>query len=518
LVVLLERDDQARELYTEYLVGEGYRVRAEALFDDAISALGGAPTTAGPVTGSGSGAGGAKRGGVVPLVIAGIAPGGATVAQIATAIRRASPYTALLALLGRDAMEGTLRAVRDGALEALAKPVTAEALAASVKRCLETVQILGRHPEMRQAVFAYQAARRLQRASDPGTLAEQLLDVCLHVTGADAGTVLRPGDGTMDVHAVRHLDEAGARELAGGLDFAALQRTPGIVVLASPPSGSGVANAANPANAANAANAGNAANVASVASETGAGAAASASPGRGRGKTVAQVAVVRVGEPGSERLWVALVFGQKSHAAWQALSAPARATREGELLLYTSQALLAIDVASRWPDGAEPSIDPLTDLVDARSLERAVGHEVQLARRSERPVTVMALELGRLDELHAQHGELAAGQSLIEAARLVTRSVRDVDLVARTGPQQFGVLLAGSDKNGGARVAERLRHVFSSHRFLAREGLDAQLALGVGVAVYPADGKTAAELLAAAGLASRGQPAAKAARRRAKSG
>lgn len=449
-IVLLERDDQARELYTEYLVGEGFRVRAEPLFDDAMAAV--------------------SKGGV-PLVVAGIAPGGATVGQIATAIRRASPHTALLALLGRDASEGTLRAVRDGALEALAKPVAAEVLAASVRRCLETVALLEQNPEMRRAMLTYQAARRLQRALDPATLAEQLLDVCLYATGGEGGVVLRPGaDGAMEVWGARQLDEAGARELAAGLDWAVLTAQPGLVVpVPGAPGGDGA----------------------------GGGAA------RGRGKAVAQLTLVRVGTPGEERLWVGVLHSPKSAAAWAGLGEPERTAREQDLALFASQAMLAMDLADRFPAGGEPQIDPLTDLVDARALERAVAHDLQLAQKSERQVAVLALEVGRLDEVKQAHGDLVAGQALVEAARLVTRSVRDVDLVARTGPQSFGVLLAATDGTGATRAADRLRSVFQAHRFLAREGLDVQLAVGVGTAIYPEGGDGARGLLDAAHQAAR---------------
>src|SRR5688572_10711503 len=77
-IVLLERDDFARELLTDYLVGHGFRVQAETQLDDAM---------------------GAFKKGPVPVVVAGIGPGGFPVAELAARIRRVSPYTQLLAIL-----------------------------------------------------------------------------------------------------------------------------------------------------------------------------------------------------------------------------------------------------------------------------------------------------------------------------------------------------------------------------------------------------------------------------------
>jgi diguanylate cyclase (GGDEF)-like protein len=472
-IVLFERDDLARELYTEYLVGEGYRVRAEALFDDAMAAL-------------------KKQ--QVPLVIAGIAPGGATVAQIAAAIRRTSPHTVMLALLGRDAAEGTLRAVRDGALEALAKPVSAEALSLGVRRCLETTNLLERQPEMRRHFTTYNAARRIQRAVDTSTIAEFLLDASLATTGAEAGVVIRPPRATSEapeVWAARQMDEGTARELALGLDWITLRQQHGPVVwipalplnaspskMKTPPTGVPILNGSD---------------------VTPHPAPLPVPPPRTRGKALAQLLMVRVGAPGAEKLWLAVACGTKATQALVSAPEFERAVSEHELALYASQAAFALDMLRTHPDGAlEGSIDPLTDLLDARSLSRNIGHEIELAKKGERGLAVLTLDVQQLPEVRVAQGALVVGQALVECARLLSRQVREVDLVARIGDETFGVLLASTDLKGGERAGERIRNAFAGHRFLAREGLDLPLSVTVGVAGFPEHGQDAAGLLEAA--------------------
>src|SRR5689334_13819617 len=95
LLVLLESDDFARELYTDYLVTQGHRVRGETQLDDALAALG--------------------KG--TPLLIAGISPGSVAIAELVARMRRVAPHTALMVILSRDASEGAVRALREGALE-----------------------------------------------------------------------------------------------------------------------------------------------------------------------------------------------------------------------------------------------------------------------------------------------------------------------------------------------------------------------------------------------------------------
>src|SRR5215831_16078543 len=154
LIVLYESDDFARELYTDLLVAQGFRVRAEAQLGEALAAV--------------------QKG--AALLVAGIAPGSLAVAEIVAQTRRAGPATPVMVILSRNAAEGSLRALRDGALEALTAPVSAEALALAATRCLETVALFERLPELSRHVELFHATQRLQRAPDWPNLARELLD------------------------------------------------------------------------------------------------------------------------------------------------------------------------------------------------------------------------------------------------------------------------------------------------------------------------------------------------------
>lgn len=446
LIVLLERDDTARELYTENLVSGGFRVRAEALFDDAVAAL--------------------KKGGV-PLVVAGIAPGGATAYQLASAIRRASPHTVLLALLGREAAEGALRAVRDGAFEALTKPISADALLLSVHRCLQTTAMLERTPELRRHVESFQAARRLQRIYEPIAMADALVDASLAATGADAGFVLAPGDAGPQVIAARYLEEAVARELATCWSSAAFPAAADSALWFTGGQGplSGV---------------------------------------KGRGaRHAAELIVLRVGAPGSEHMWVTLLYKEKSKALADLLARgdAARAALLAELARYGMEAEFALTTAARFADGAgEVSIDPLTDLADGRTLARTLTRELARVRKNGGHAAVLSLAVAGLAEATALQ-PLAAGQALVEASRILLRAVRDVDMVARTGEYEFGVILMGTDAVGAARAAKRLHATFVGRKFLSREGLELKLTAGVGVAAFPDHGDAGQALLDAAAQA-----------------
>lgn len=167
-----------------------------------------------------------------------------------------------------------------------------------------------------------------------------------------------------------------------------------------------------------------------------------------------------------------------------------------ERALYAAQAAVAREALSRYPGATTAGdLDPLTELYDRSYLERALAHELARAERGGPPVAAIAVDLAGFREINDRHGHLLGGQVVVELARLVSRAVRDFDLVARVGPDEIGVVLVGTDRRDAERVAARIREAVLGHRFLAREGLDLRLAVEVGIACGPEPGDTGHTLL-----------------------
>jgi two-component system cell cycle response regulator len=86
-------------------------------------------------------------------------------------------------------------------------------------------------------------------------------------------------------------------------------------------------------------------------------------------------------------------------------------------------------------------------------------------------------------------------QLLVEMARLLKGCVRDHDVVARYGGDEYVVLLRHTDSSGAWKVAERIRRTVEQHRFLAREGYALALSTCIGVASFPEHALEKATLL-----------------------
>ena len=124
-------------------------------------------------------------------------------------------------------------------------------------------------------------------------------------------------------------------------------------------------------------------------------------------------------------------------------------------------------------------------------------YEVERARRAGRPMSLLAIRPDELDFLAAAGGEsLLRLLNLIDAA--IEGTVRAIDVVGRTGPAQFEVVLPETGAEGARTVAERIRLRIDSTRPELSPGRPVGVTVSIGVATHPADGADDVTLSAAA--------------------
>ncbi len=144
--------------------------------------------------------------------------------------------------------------------------------------------------------------------------------------------------------------------------------------------------------------------------------------------------------------------------------------------------------------------DGLTHLPNRTLLIDRIDRSIAHARRNDRAVGVLFVDLDRFKEVNDSFGH-AAGDSLLKAvANRLRDCVRDEDTVARLSGDEFVVLLPHLNATSevlvvAERVLEALAHPFT----VAEEHV--LVAASVGIAVYPDDGATAEEVLGSADAA-----------------
>ena len=144
--------------------------------------------------------------------------------------------------------------------------------------------------------------------------------------------------------------------------------------------------------------------------------------------------------------------------------------------------------------------DPLTGLTNRRGLAEALDQAVARSQRTGLPLAVLALDLDGFKAINDRHGHPAGDAALVEVAARLRQTIRRSDLAARLGGDEFAVI-AGELK-GPAPVVRLARRLGAALRApITLPEAVAVIDVSIGVAFFPGDGATPAQLLARADLA-----------------
>jgi diguanylate cyclase (GGDEF)-like protein len=95
-------------------------------------------------------------------------------------------------------------------------------------------------------------------------------------------------------------------------------------------------------------------------------------------------------------------------------------------------------------------MDPLIDLLGGDAFAALLEREEMRRSRTGEEMAVAVVDLDGLRAANARHGDEAGTQMLVVCADALRRSIRAIDELARTGPDDFAVLLHATDaKNAG---------------------------------------------------------------------
>lgn len=140
--------------------------------------------------------------------------------------------------------------------------------------------------------------------------------------------------------------------------------------------------------------------------------------------------------------------------------------------------------------------DDLTKLHNARYLRQYLLNEVRRARRYTSSVTVLFLDIDDFKRINDEHGHLVGSHVLMEMAMIILSSVRDTDVVARYGGDEFVIVLPETDLEMAAIVAERVREKIEGHAFTGGRRLELALTASFGVANFPEHAQSPQQLVA----------------------
>jgi diguanylate cyclase (GGDEF)-like protein len=129
--------------------------------------------------------------------------------------------------------------------------------------------------------------------------------------------------------------------------------------------------------------------------------------------------------------------------------------------------------------------DDLTGLFNYRYLHNRLSEEFKRAERYHDPLACIVVDVDRLQAINDLAGRELGDRVLAAVAEVLLRSVRDVDVVARFGGDEFLIILPSTHFAGSVTVAERIWREVGDASFAVGEKQIAKVTLSLGVALFP---------------------------------
>jgi diguanylate cyclase (GGDEF)-like protein len=139
--------------------------------------------------------------------------------------------------------------------------------------------------------------------------------------------------------------------------------------------------------------------------------------------------------------------------------------------------------------------DDCTSLYNARHMNFMLDTEIYRSNRYAFEFSVIFIDLDHFKMVNDTHGHLMGSKLLGEVGDMIKEHCRIIDLAFRYGGDEFVILLPQTSKDNACRVARRLHKLIRESIWLKDVNLNVRITASVGIASYPGDSKTKADLL-----------------------
>jgi len=148
------------------------------------------------------------------------------------------------------------------------------------------------------------------------------------------------------------------------------------------------------------------------------------------------------------------------------------------ILVVASLLMGKASIMARLED--EVTHDALTHAFNRQYLDQQLQLEVSRQFRYKSPFSLLMLDIDHFKQINDTHGHLAGDRVLKELVRVVDAEIRENDVMARWGGEEFIILMPETNAQGAALFAERIRQQVADTRFLP----DKQVHISIGVIEY----------------------------------
>lgn len=165
---------------------------------------------------------------------------------------------------------------------------------------------------------------------------------------------------------------------------------------------------------------------------------------------------------------------------------------------FANQAAIALENARLYSETQKKAdTDELTGLKNRRSFFEMGAREIERAIRFKHPLSALMIDLDQFKQVNDTFGHPVGDKLLVELSDVFRKKLRNVDLVARYGGDEFIILLPENDLKAAMEVGGRLRQTLEKARVETEKG-KASITASIGVASFSEQMTTLSALIEAA--------------------
>jgi diguanylate cyclase (GGDEF)-like protein len=139
--------------------------------------------------------------------------------------------------------------------------------------------------------------------------------------------------------------------------------------------------------------------------------------------------------------------------------------------------------------------DALTGLYNHRYFYEQLSHEIERALRYGQPLTVLLMDMNNFKQINDTYGHMVGDKFLSLVGQVIAQQVRQSDIGARYGGDEFVVILPNTSVDDARQTAEKLATAVSEASALAPNEEQVALGISIGMATCPDDSRSAGDLL-----------------------
>nr|WP_272210889.1 diguanylate cyclase [Marinicella sp. W31]MDC2876805.1 diguanylate cyclase [Marinicella sp. W31] len=133
---------------------------------------------------------------------------------------------------------------------------------------------------------------------------------------------------------------------------------------------------------------------------------------------------------------------------------------------------------------ASARADGLTGLDNRREFDRVLDAQINAARETDEPFSLLIIDVDHFKQFNDTHGHLAGDDILRQVAQIIAGAARREDHAFRYGGEEFVMLLPGLRAYEAAAIAERVRKAVFEQTMILPDGTEARLSISIGVSVF----------------------------------